>query len=468
MRYEDMEVEAADAKIERTPDKRRVGSFTLRVLRSPVGEMRPEEAVTVSYDHKALQASVQQLDSRALDAAGMRAFGRSLAQLLLPPTLAGTRTGVRDMFANSLLQVGADAGVRLRLRLPAQLAALPWEYCYIERAGGGDGIDGFIALDPRIAIVRHEALAVATAAPLKTETIKVVAALASAAGFAPLDLAKEQADLEAAFAGQTGITPLIIADATLDEVQAAVVGAAVFHFAGHGRFEQQMGATPGTFVGNGALALDDQLIGAEQLGVNLRGAGIRLAVLGGCETGRRDGVNIWSGVAPDLVKAEIPAVVANQFSVRDDCAIAFAKHFYGALVAGLSIEQAVSAGRIAAYNADTGGRDWGVPVLYLRAADGQLFAGAADADVRAAAAQQARAVFDVRTGDVAKGGQVLGAKAGQIKQGALLVSVSTGSVAGSVSGGEIGAITGGSAETHVQTGEVQEGGSVSGGLITVL
>ena len=88
------------------------------------------------------------------------------------------------------------------------------------------------------------------------------------------------------------------------------------------------------------------------------------------------------GRAP-LVKAGIPAVVANQFEIHDKSAIAFSQQFYRALVGGLPIERAVTAGRIAAYNANKEGRDWGVPVLYLRAGDGQLFAGADDPAERA-------------------------------------------------------------------------------------
>ena len=135
-------------------------------------------------------------------------------------------------------------------------------------------MDGFIALDPRIALVRHEALAVSANKPYTGSTLKIVAALASAPGFAPLDLSREKADLEAAFASQAGIQPQIIEDATLDEVQLAISGAGVFHFAGHGKFEQQMGDAPGSFVGTGKLAFDDQLADAEQLGINLRGAGV--------------------------------------------------------------------------------------------------------------------------------------------------------------------------------------------------
>ncbi|MEO7908082.1 MAG: hypothetical protein ABIV47_00395, partial [Roseiflexaceae bacterium] len=158
MPYQDIVIEAANATLERTPDKQRIGRFSVRVLGSPAGEMRPEEASPVSYDDKQLQLSLQQLETRALDKAGLIALGRALALLLLPPKLQGAFTGVRELLATSLDHVGPDAGVRLRLRLPPQLAALPWEYMYVDRAGGGEGMDGFLALDPRVAIVRHEAL----------------------------------------------------------------------------------------------------------------------------------------------------------------------------------------------------------------------------------------------------------------------------------------------------------------------
>ena len=196
----------------------------------------------------------------------------------------------------------------------------------------------------------------------------MVAAFAANPDLPPLNLNKENADLKTALGTQAGIAKAILKNATLSDVQSATQkGAAVFHFAGHGGFTRQMSDAPGVYSGTGLLAFDDQFVEAEQLGINLRGNGIRLAVLAGCETGRRDGVNVWSGVAAALVKAGIPAVVANQFSIRDDCAIAFSQQFYRALVGGLPIERAVTAGRIAAYNADKEGRDWGVPVLYLRA-----------------------------------------------------------------------------------------------------
>jgi len=95
---------------------------------------------------------------------------------------------------------------------------------------------GFLAIDPRVAIVRHEALAAPDSLPPNSGALKVVV----------------------------------------------------------------------------ALALYDQVVNAGQFGINLRGNSVRLAVLGGCETGRRDGVNAWSGIAPALIKQQIPAAIANQ------------------------------------------------------------------------------------------------------------------------------------------------------------
>jgi hypothetical protein len=465
MPYQDMIIEAAGAALERTPDKQRVGRFSVRVLGSPAGEMSPEQAVPVSYDDKQLQLSLQQLETRALDKAGLIALGRALALLLLPPRQEGAAVGVRELLAASLDQVGPDDGVRLRLRLPPQLGALPWEYMYVDRAGGGEGMDGFLMLDPRVAIVRHEVLPAPPSLPLTSGPLKIVAALASAEGLPQLDLSKELNDLKAAFDGQPEIQPVFLEDATLDEVQSAIAGAEVFHFAGHGVFNRQMGDLPGTYTGAGKLALYDQAVDAEQLGINLRGNGVRLAVLGGCETGRRDGVNVWSGIAPALVKQQIPAVLANQLPIKDACAIAFSKQFYGALVGGLPVERAVAAGRIAAYNADKDGRDWGVPVLYMRDADGQLFGGAADQGVRTQAAAKAKVVIEQRLGEVAAGAVLVGAAVKQITSGILNVTQTLGVVAGDVTGAKIGTIGGGEAKIETNVEKLESGGTVTGATI---
>lgn len=324
-------------------------------------------------------------------------------------------------------------------------------------------MDGFLALDPRIAVVRHEPLAAPTNPPLLTGDIKLVAAFASAEGLAPLDLDKERSDLEEALKGQAGLTAHYLPEATLDELLASVPGAGVFHFAGHGVFTRQMGDIPGTYTGSGALAFEDQAVDAEQLGINLRGNGVRLAVLAGCESGRRDAVSVWSGIAPALVKAEIPAVVANQYSIRDKCALAFSRQLYRSIVGGVGVERAVAAGRIAAYNAEPEGRDWGVPVLYMRAEDGRLFEGAADSGVRTKAAGTTEAVAKLRLKAVTKGGLVCGAEIKKMLAGKLNAEISIdGAVYGKVVVVRIGTLGGGNVTAEVEANTVEQGASLTG------
>ncbi|MCU0560654.1 MAG: CHAT domain-containing protein [Desulfobacterales bacterium] len=469
MVYHDMELEAFDAAVERNADKSRRGRFKVRVLRSPAGEMKAEEAAAVEYDDKALQKALGELERRSLDRSGLVAMGRLLGLLLLPPKREGAATGVRELLDASLIKVGPQEGLRLRLRLPALLAVIPWEFVYVDRVGGGEGMDGFLALDPRIAVVRHESLAAPANPPLLKGDIKLVAAFASTEGLAPLDVDKERSDLEEALKDQTGLTAHYLPEATLDEILSLLPGAGVFHFAGHGVFTRQMGDIPGTYTGSGALAFEDQAVGAEQLGVNLRGNGVRLAVLGGCESGRRDAVSVWSGIAPALVKAEIPAVVANQYSIRDKCALAFSRQLYRSIVGGLGLERAVVAGRIAAYNAEPDGRDWGVPVLYLRAGDGRLFEGAADSGVRANAAREAEVVAKLRLKEVAKGGFACGAEVKEMLAGKLQADlIVDGVVYGKVVGVRIGTLGGGNVTAAVEVQTVETDGSVTGVIIDKL
>jgi hypothetical protein len=205
-----------------------------------------------------------------------------------------------------------------------------------------------------------------------------------------LDLAAERQAIEQACVGQAGIELAVINQATREQLQQALVGAEIFHFAGHGLAQ-----------GGGAIALADGRFDAEPLGKELKTSGVRLALLGGCNTGQRDGLSTWGGTAPTLVRSEIPAVIAYQFTIRDNAAIAFAGAFYRALVGGLPIERATAAGRIAAHAIEPAGREWGAAVLYLRAEDGLLFVGSENPQVREEAAKVVNASLQIRANQIA-------------------------------------------------------------------
>lgn len=370
--------------------------FSVRVLASPAGEMRPSEAALLTLDARQLQDDLNRLEQRALDREALIAFGQRLTGWLLPPRQPNAEVGVRALLDACRTQAGQDGAVRLRLRLSPALARIPWEYLYLDPPGGSGLMDGFLALNPQVAIVRHEALpaAIPSAQPPGSEALRVRAALALAQGDTPLDLAAERDELGRIFEAR-GVEHAFIEQATIEDLLEQIPDAHIFHFAGHGEFQsRRVGAR--AYIGVGEVALAEQRVDSERLSLSLRGNALRLVVLGACETARRGGervVNPWGAVAPMLAKAGVPAVVASQYTIADRCAIAFSRGFYQALFGGMSIERAVTAGRLAIYNADPASRDWGVPALYMRASHGQILAGVADPQTRAGAAQAAEAMI---------------------------------------------------------------------------
>ena len=116
------------------------------------------------------------------------------------------------------------------------------------------------------------------------------------------------------------------------------------------------------------------------MAIALGNAGVRLAVLGACNTAERDEGGVWTGVAPALVRENVPAVVAMQYKVETHNAAHFISYLYIRVLGGYTIDEAVFEGRQALFMRacqENGGwakdRDWGVPVLYLRVSDGILF-----------------------------------------------------------------------------------------------
>ncbi|MFT5193812.1 MAG: hypothetical protein ACI9EW_001676 [Cellvibrionaceae bacterium] len=383
MNYRDVEIEAFGLEKSRGPNKERFWTFKVRLSDSQAGSMSADEAVTVQLDYRPLKKEIAKLDSRALKGEALVEFGEKLADYLIPKEEFNERSSVRSLLNDNrkAAQAEQNEGIRLRLKLGYELAKLPWEFVYLPPPGGSGGIDGFLALDSRVSIVRHESLDSGRHKPAPMGAIKMVAAFASAEGAADLDLEQEEKNLADAIKGNDHLSAEMLQDAEFSELEEALLpkNIGIFHFGGHGDIQEEMGAEPGQIIATATLGFDDKWIKADQLAINLRDSGVRLAVIGACNSGRREGKNPWAGIASMLVKTGVPAVVANQFKILDKTAVAFSKLFYKALVAGLSIEEAVSAGRKAAYNVDPEGRDWGIQVMYLRSPHSQiLFEGTAD------------------------------------------------------------------------------------------
>jgi hypothetical protein len=376
MEYVNFDLETLDYT-----DNGGVEQFRIRVQDSPVGNQKLSITRTIP---DGLRQRLRCLENRRLMLSEMINLGEELADLLLPAPartlLERSREGLEDK----------DRRLRIRLRFDTYaLADLPWEYLYIadmDTPADQKGPDGFLALDHQISLVRYEMMGEApgTLDPIGAGPLRVVSILASPPGLPKLKLDVEQTNIQTALNDLPDVKTDFYVDATMEVLEDALATSAhVFHFAGHGRFNGPLAGAIGGAEGQGQLFMLEikkghrrkKLVSAEKLALNLNGRGIRLAVLGACNSGRRDAINAWTGVAPALTKnAGIPAVIGMQYTIQDESTLVFNRRFYRALAAGETIDAAVSDGRIAIFNrGDEKERDWGVPVLYLRTNNGVLF-----------------------------------------------------------------------------------------------
>jgi hypothetical protein len=103
-------------------------------------------------------------------------------------------------------------------------------------------------------------------------------------------------------------------------------------------------------------------------------------------------------LAPMLVRAGIPAVLAMQYPMAREGAKRFLRQFYGELAKGEDIGRAVQRARSSMFDDEPGRRYFGTPVLYMQSVDGRLFGKATPVAAAKAAhgRQVAKSVRDIR------------------------------------------------------------------------
>jgi hypothetical protein len=243
----------------------------------------------------------------------------------------------------------------------------PWEFAY------DIGRRSFLATG-ELHFVRNVLTNVPADPIVKTDgPLRILVAAAQPVGFGKLSIDQEvevirrgfQSLIEARLA-----TVDVLARTTPNELHGTLSSKhyQIVHFIGHGVFD--------TKKQEGCLLFVNERDGEYPLGERaLReifcGRGLSLVFLNACESGRGGrggrGADFNKGVAQSLVAHGLPALVANQYSVLDGSATAFARHFYWSLAQGLSVGQAAREARIAVnYLLDGEPIDWAVPVLYAR------------------------------------------------------------------------------------------------------
>jgi hypothetical protein len=150
----------------------------------------------------------------------------------------------------------------------------------------------------------------------------------------------------------------------------------IFHFIGHGELNDK---------GEGGLVLVDvdnnnksDFIAGRDVALVLAGRNTKLAILSACLSSAGKFTDDFDTVATSLIKAGIPAVVANQYPITYESLAPFVESLYTSLFTSGDIDEAVAEGRIAlaiglANKTDAAVLEWGLPTLHRLADARQLF-----------------------------------------------------------------------------------------------
>jgi len=322
------------------------------------------------------------------------------------------------LFADAKIKSGWDRARglsprrRIRLRIDPELTELhpiQWE---LLRAPGDDSAQ--LSLQAATPFSRYLPQEWQPGTAVLERPIKVLVAIANPSDLADWKLQSVDAktEYESLLAATAGIkdddgAPAIRFDllphpCTLDAIRDALKqGYHVLHFIGHGTSRLEQDATgkeqlrttlllPNAAKNDKVEQVADTAI-AEMSG-RQRGypavksdERLRLVFLESCETATRDANDAYRGLAPQLVKAGVAAVVAMQDLVEVKTARPFAGTFYRQLLRHGQVDVACNEARDAVRTQKLRGDD--VPVLFMRLRSGELLR------VRGRVTQTDRATF---------------------------------------------------------------------------
>ncbi len=346
------------------------GKYRARVQNSPGGEALSEFSTpfeSLELENFLLRVGRPRSGVRRLNSPEMEAAKKVGAQLFE----AVFQDEVFGAFRASVQQAGNEGkGLRVRLRVDApELGDLPWEYLYNPRQ------DEFLSLSVETPIVRYVEIPRRFASMKVKLPLMVLVMISSPSDYPPLEVEREWQNLKTALADleASGLVQL-------ERLEIATLGALqqhlrpddyhIFHFIGHGGFEE---ATQ-----DGVLLFEDEnrrgrKLSGHYLGTILRDERpLRLAILNACEGARTSQRDPFAGVAQNLVRRGIPAVIAMQFEITDRAAITFSRELYSAIADGYPVDAALAEARKAIF-AQGNDIEWGTPVYFTRTKDGRIF-----------------------------------------------------------------------------------------------
>lgn len=346
-------------------DAKREDGYPVRAG-STVGET--EKAIRQPFPHEDAEFAdtlyfLSELSATEDDAINV---GNKLSSFLFPPKIQGLFAA-----AKARAQAEGKKGLRIRLHITGdapEMTRIPWEYCRDDRS--------FLALDDATPMVRYTSVGTAVSATTTPEKVRILLATAGPKDRAPIDIDAQvqrvQESLKSLIdAGRVELK--VIPHATRRELRMNFrrYDPHILHFLGHGAVED----------GDGVLLLEDNdgntsKVDADDMYVLARSSNVKLVVLSSCQTaahGEENTSDAIMGMAPKLVAAGVPAVVAMQYEVPEETAVAFVRDMYQFLADGEPLDTAVTEARIGVYFDNDDKLFWAIPVLFMRSPDGRIW-----------------------------------------------------------------------------------------------
>ncbi|AFY59168.1 ATPase [Rivularia sp. PCC 7116] len=314
------------------------------------------------WEKNQINLTLQLIDSGQTNSDLLKALGSQLYQALFPDKI-----NARFQATIAAAQVNQES-VRLRLIFESpELASLPWEFLYEEDT------NIFLANNTETVLSRYIDV------PLQQRDIKaadlplkVLLVISTPTDLAALDVAEEEKLIREALAEHIDAGNIeldVLQEATRQEIQQKLREKPynIFHFIGHGVFDNNQGYIVLVDKDGKAKYMDDENFANFFLGNKNLG----LVILNSCQGAVVASNQAMRGTAPNLVRRGIPAVVAMQYSIFDNTAKLFADEFYRTLALGYPVDAAIQSTRNAiSMEVGLDKRDFATPVLYMRAKDG--------------------------------------------------------------------------------------------------
>ncbi len=355
-----MQYHNLDLWIGRRPD----GGYALHARCANHGETN----AVAAPDLVALRRDQEYLEDGTADRAFLVRFGSMLYEHLF--AAGNGRIGLHFGRCSEMARVTKSDGVRLRLRIEdPEISAVPWEYLYSPIRSD------FLGVSISTPLVRYLELP-EPPRPLTSRTpLHMLVVIPERTG---LDTETERQHLLEALSDlrkrQRVRLHVLDEKVTRTHISDALLARRfdVFHFIGHGDFQDD----EAFLVVNGENDRDDFVDHEWMARLFSNHPSMKLVVLNACKGAQVSATKPLVGMAPQLVRRDVPAVVAMQYAIADEEALCFARTFYRSLFRGSDrgrVEVAVSHARneLLKEFPDTGAV--GAPVLFMRGAEGVLF-----------------------------------------------------------------------------------------------